>query len=70
MMHGFGAGRGMGTSALNSKLLKHITAMRGAVLYDVFLDLQMAYDALDRYRCLKIIVTYGLGPRYIWLLQM
>ena len=43
-------------------------AMREGVLYEVFLDLQKAYDALDWDRCLKILAAYGVGPRVIRLL--
>ena len=29
----------------------------------IFLDLQKAYDALDRSRCLEILEGYVIGPR-------
>ena len=35
----------------------------------IFLDLQKAYDALDRSRCLKILEGYGIGPRARKLIQ-
>ena len=47
MLHKFRAGRGTETAALEAKLLKQLTAMREAVLFDVFLDLQKAYDIMD-----------------------
>ena len=68
VLHGFRAGRRTGTAALESKLLQHLTAMREAVLFEVFLDLQKACDALDQDICLEIIVAYGVGPRIIRLL--
>ena len=37
--------------------------MREEVLYVIFLDLQKAYDALDRSRCLEILEGYGIGLR-------
>ena len=37
--------------------------MRDEVLYEVFLDLKRAYDALDWERCLEILVAYGVGTR-------
>ena len=37
----------MGTAALNVKMLQQLMAMREAVLFEVFLDLQKAYDTLD-----------------------
>ena len=47
VLHGFRAGRGMGTSEIEAKLLQQISSMREAVLFGVFLDLQKAHDALD-----------------------
>ena len=35
----------------------------------IFLDLNKAYDALDRSRCLDILKGYGVGPRSRWLLR-
>ena len=34
----------------------------------IFLDLQKAYDALERSRCLEILEGYGVGPRACRLL--
>ena len=69
VFHGFGAGRGMRAAFLEAKLIQQLTATMEAVLYDIFLDLQKAYDALDRDRCLEIFVVYGLGPRALQLIQ-
>ena len=69
MIHGFRAGRGTGTATLEAKLLQQLMAMREAVIFKVFLDLQKAYDDLDRYRCLGILEAYGVGPRTIRLLR-
>ncbi len=33
----------------------------GEPLYQIYLDLRKAYDALDRGRCLKILAGYGVG---------
>ena len=49
-LHGFRAGRGMGTATLEVKLLQQVMAMREAVLHEIFLDLHKAYDALERSR--------------------
>ena len=67
-VHGFRAGCGTGTATLKAKLLQPLAALREEVLYVVFLDLQKAYDALDRSRCLKILEGCGVGPRAWWLL--
>ena len=40
VLHGFQAGRGMGTATIETKLLQNLTAMREALLFKVFLDLQ------------------------------
>ena len=52
VMHGFWAGRGTGTAALEAKMIQQTTAMREAVLFEVFLDFQKAYDSLDWDRCI------------------
>ena len=69
-LHGFRAGRGTGTAALVAKLLQQLTAMEEAVLFEVFLDLQKAYDCLDRERSLDLLTAYGVGPRTFRLLRM
>ena len=42
--------------------------MKEDVLYDIFLDTQKAYDALDRGVYLNILVIYGVGTGEIFLL--
>ena len=37
--------------------------MREAVLFELFLDLQKEYYALDWDRCLEILSEYGVSPR-------
>ena len=55
--------RGTGTTALDNKLLQQLTAMREAVLFELFLDLQKEYYSLDWDRCLEILSEYGVSPR-------
>ena len=43
--------------------------MKELVFYEVFLYLQRAYNALDRDRCLDILVEYGVGLRALRLLR-
>ena len=62
-LHGFRAGRGTGTATLEAKLLQQLAALREEVLYVIFLDLNKAYDDLERSRCLDILKGYGVGPR-------
>ena len=47
-LHRFWAGRGTGTVVLESKILQQLTDVREAGLFEVFLNLLKAYDALDR----------------------
>ena len=42
-------------------------AMREAVLFEVFLDIHKAYDALYRGRCLENLAENGVGPRVLRL---
>ena len=42
--------------------------MREAVLFEVFLDIRKAYDALDRERALDLLAAYRVGPRTVHLL--
>ena len=44
---GFQAGRGTGTASLEAKLLRQLAAMREEALYEIFLDIHKAYNALD-----------------------
>ena len=37
-LHGFWVGQGMAIATLKAKLLQNLTAMREAVLFEVFLD--------------------------------
>ncbi len=36
-------------------------------LYQIYLDLRKAYDALDRGRCLEILAGYRVGPNLLRL---
>ena len=65
VLHGFRAGSGIRTATLEAKMLQQLTAMREAVIFEVFLDIQKAYDALDWYMCLGIMAAYRGGPRTI-----
>ena len=59
-LHGLQAGCGTGTATLEAKLLQQLVAMREEVLYILFMNLHKAYDALNRYRCLKILEEYDV----------
>ena len=69
LLHGFWAGRGMGTATLDIKLLHQVAALREEVLHTIFLGLNKDYDALERSRCLGILEGYGVGPMELRLLR-
>ena len=47
-LHGFWEGQSVGNAALEAKLLQQLTAVRDAVIFEVFLDLQKAYNNFDQ----------------------
>ena len=61
--------RGTGTVSLESNLLQNLVAMRGEVVYEIFLDFYNAYDALYYVCCLGITTAYCVGPWALHLLQ-
>ena len=67
VLHRFWVGRETGTAALKANLLQKLRVMRKLVLYEVFLDLQKAYDALNWDICLNILAAYRVGPRALRL---
>ena len=68
-LYGFRVGHGTGTAAFGAKLLQQLASMRKAVLYEVFLDLQKAYDSLCQGSFLEIISVHRVRPRDIRLLR-
>ena len=62
-------GRGTRTASLEENLIQQIMVMRKEVLYEIFLDIHKAYDALDRNHCLDILAAYRVIPRAIRLLR-
>ena len=67
--HRFREGCVTGTATLEVKLIQQVVALREAVLHVIFLDLNKAYNALNRSRCLDILEGYGMGPRALRLLR-
>ena len=70
VMNGFREVHGTGTAALESKIPRQLTAIREAVLFEVFLDLHEAYDALDCDRCIGVLVAYRVGLSRIRILYI
>jgi hypothetical protein len=67
-LHGFRAGRGTGTATIEAKLCQQLAAIKQVPLFQIYLDLRKAYDALDRGRCIEILEGYGVGRRIVALL--
>jgi len=64
-LHGFvrKRGCGTGTAVLEAKLVQQLSylRLRQAPMFGVFIDLEKAYDAMDRDRCIQILKGYGYG---------
>ena len=67
VLHGFRAGCGAGSAALEDNLIQQLMVIREAVHFEVLMDLHKAYDTLDQDICLKILTLYVVGP---WALQL
>ena len=68
-LHGFLKGRGTGTATAEAKLAQQLAFLEQEALHSVFVDLKKVYNAMDRERCLEILVGYGVGPNMIRLLD-
>ena len=68
-LHGFLAGKGTGTATIEAKLSQQLAFIEQQPLYGVYIDLQKAYDAMDRGRCVLIMEAYGVGPKMIRLIE-
>ena len=69
-LHGFTAHRGCSTAIMEAKLAQLLAFLEQAPLYEIFIDLRKAFDAMDRERCLKILKDRGVGKnirRLIWM---
>ena len=51
------------------KLQQEVAAMLKMILFQVYLDLTKAYDALDRDRTLQTMKEYGVGSRLLCLIE-
>ena len=68
-MHGFLKGRGTGTATVEAKLAQQLAFREQEALFETFIDLRKAYDAMDRGRCLEILEEYGVGSNMLRLIR-
>jgi hypothetical protein len=66
-LHGGLPRRGTWTAIMEVKLQQQLAWVDQEPLYQIYLDLRKAYDALDWGRCLKILAGYGVGPNLLCL---
>jgi hypothetical protein len=66
-LHGGLPHRGTGTVIMEVKLQQQLAWVDQEPLYQIYLDLRKAYDALDLERCLEILAGYGVGPNLLCL---
>ncbi len=60
-LHGRLLGRGTGNATIEAKLHQSLAWRDQCLLYQIYMDLKKAYDALDQEQTLKILAAYGLG---------
>jgi hypothetical protein len=58
---------GTGTAIMEVTLNQQLAWVDQAPLYQIYLFLKKAYDALDWTRCLEILAGYGVGPNLLHL---
>ncbi len=66
-LHGGLSKRGTRTATIEAKLHQSLAWRDQCPLYQIYLDLKKAYNALDRERMLDILAAYGVGPKMLAL---
>ncbi len=66
-LHGGLPCQGMGTAIMEVKLNQQCVWVDQAPLYQIYLELKKAYDALNQTWCLEILAGYGVGPNLLRL---
>ncbi len=66
-LHGGLPKRGTGTALIKAKLAQQLAWRNQCPLYDIYVDLKKAYDAINRGRMMEILKAYGVGPNLLRL---
>jgi hypothetical protein len=66
-LHGELPGQGTGTATIKAMLAQSLAWCDQCPLYQTYVDLKKAYNALDREQMLIILAAYGVGPRMLRL---
>jgi hypothetical protein len=66
-LHGGLPKQGTGTTSIEAKLARQLAWCDQCPLYEIYLDLKKAYDAIDQGCMLKILEAYGVGPNLLRL---
>ena len=56
--------------ATKVKLAQQLAYIKQVPLYMVFVDLQKAYDAMDRGQCLEILEANDVGPKLLKVIHL
>ncbi len=59
--------RGTGTASIKAKLAQQLVWRDQCPLYEIYVDLKKAYDAINRGRMLEILKAYGARPNLLRL---
>ncbi len=68
-LHGGLPKRGTGTASIEAKLAQQLVWQDQCPLYEIYVDLKKAYDAINRGRMMEILKAYGVGPNLLLRLQ-
>jgi hypothetical protein len=66
-LHGGLLKRGTGTASIKAKLAQQLAWQDQCPLYEIYVDLKKAYDAIDRGCMMEILKAYGAGPNLLRL---
>ena len=53
-LHGFRSERGTGTAIIEAKLSQRLAYLEAEAFFGIFIDLQKAFDAMDREGCVRL----------------